>query len=48
MTFRVSHKGITKYCGTLVSVFDFLEKHWGSLQRAAEIGVKVEPLKAFD
>lgn len=47
MTFRVSYKGITWYCGTLVSVFEFLEKHWGSTQLAAEIGVKVEPLKVF-
>lgn len=44
MKFRVSYKGITRHCGTLASVYEFLEKHWGSLQRAAEVGVKVEPM----
>jgi hypothetical protein len=47
MTFRVSYKGITRFCGSLVSAFYFLERHWGSPQLAAEIGVKVEPLKVF-
>ncbi len=43
MTFRVSLKGITQYCGSLFSVFDFLERQWGSSHQASEIGVKVEP-----
>jgi len=41
MIFRVSYKGITEHSGRLESVFDFLAKHWGSAERAFEIGVKV-------
>lgn len=43
MKFRVSYKGITRYCGNLVAVFEFMEKNWGTLQHAYELGVKVEP-----
>lgn len=45
MKFRVSHKGITKHFGGLDSVFDFVVATWGSFSQAAEIGVKVEPVR---
>ena len=44
MAFRVSYKGITQHLGGLESVFDFLVRHWGSSEKAFEIGVKVEPV----
>ena len=47
MIFRVSYKGITKYLGRLDAVADFIEKHWGSPQLAADLGVKVEPAPTF-
>jgi len=47
MTFRVSYKGITRFCGNLFSVSEFLKNQWGSTQLASEIGVKVEPVTAI-
>ena len=44
MAFRVSYKGITQHQGGLESVFEFLARHWGSSEKAFEIGVKVEPV----
>jgi len=41
MNFMVSHKGITQYCGRLEYVLKFVEKHWGSSEKAYAIGVKV-------
>lgn len=42
MTFRVNYKGIQKYIGQLELANAYLTKHWGSVSRAYELGVKLE------
>lgn len=44
MTFRVNYKGIQKYIGQLELANAYLTKHWGSVSRAYELGVKLEPV----
>jgi len=44
MQFKVSFKGISRFVGTLGYATHYIEEHWGSLTRAAEIGVKLVPL----
>lgn len=42
MKFRVNYKGIQKYIGQLEMANAYLAKHWGSVSRAYELGVKLE------
>lgn len=42
MKFRVIYKGIQKYTGQLDLANAYLAKHWGSVSRAYEFGVKLE------
>ena len=41
MRFQVNYKGFSPYVGSLLSATSFLEKKWGSVSRAYEIGVKL-------
>ena len=42
MKFRVNYKGIQKYIGQLELANAYLARHWGSVSRAYEFGVKLE------
>ncbi len=42
MNFRVIYKGIQQYIGQLEMANAYLAKHWGSVTRAYEFGVKLE------
>lgn len=42
MQFRVNYKGIQKYIGKLEFANAYLARHWGSVARAYELGVKLE------
>ena len=42
MKFRVNYKGIQKYVGGLEMANAYLAKHWDSVARAYEFGVKLE------
>ncbi len=44
MQFKVSFKGMSRFTGTLGFATSYIEKHWGSLSQAYEIGVKLEPI----
>jgi hypothetical protein len=44
MKFRVKYKGIQKFIGQLELANAYLTQHWGSVARAYEMGVKLEPL----
>ena len=41
MRFQVNYKGLRPYVGTLINATCFLEKRWGSVARAYELGVKL-------
>lgn len=41
MKFRVSYKGIQQYVGHLELANAYLTRHWGSVSRAYELGVKL-------
>lgn len=41
MRFRVNYKGFNAYIGSLHAATSYLEKKWGSVTRAYEIGVKL-------
>ncbi|GAB2181896.1 hypothetical protein DLREEDagrD3_21190 [Denitratisoma sp. agr-D3] len=47
MQFKVSFKGISRFTGTLVYATRFIEQQWGSLAKASEIGVKLQPVPRF-
>lgn len=42
MMFRVNHKGIQKFIGSLQLAYAYLAENWGSASRAYELGVKLE------
>lgn len=44
MKFKVTYKGIQQFVGRLAAASRFVEEHWGSVERAYEIGVKLEPV----
>lgn len=41
MRFQVSYKGLQQYVGPLFGATSYLEKQWGSVVRAYELGVKL-------
>ena len=44
MRFKVCHKGIMRFCGTLVLAMGYVEAQWGSASRAYSIGVRLVPV----
>ena len=46
MKFQVNYKGRHRYVGTLLKATAYLEKQWGSVEKAYEIGVKLVLLPA--
>lgn len=42
MNFRVSYKGMARFTGRLELANSYLTKHWGSVARAYEFGVKLQ------
>ena len=45
MKFRVKHKGIQIYVGHLALANAYMTKHWGSVAKAYEFGVKLELIR---
>ena len=41
MRFQVNYKGFSRYVGSLFNATSFLERKWGSVTKAYEIGVKL-------
>ncbi|OIQ99008.1 hypothetical protein GALL_189200 [mine drainage metagenome] len=41
MRFQVSYKGLQQYVGSLFCATSYLEKQWGSVVKAYELGVKL-------
>lgn len=41
MKFQVNYKGCHRYVGTLIKATAYLERQWGSVEKAYEIGVKL-------
>ena len=41
MCFHVTYKGLKQYAGSLFFAMNYMEKTWGSLSNAYEIGVKL-------
>ena len=41
MCFQVTYKGLKRYVGSLFYATSYLEKNWGSVAKAYEIGVKL-------
>ena len=41
MVQSVNHKGVTKFSGTLEAIYRYLIEHWGSVDKAYEVGVKI-------
>ena len=41
MSFHVTYKGLRQYVGSLFYAMNYMEKTWGSLSKAYEIGVKL-------
>jgi hypothetical protein len=44
MQFRVNYKGIQKFVGRLEFANAYVIAQWGSISRAYELGVKLEPV----
>jgi hypothetical protein len=44
MTFKVSFKGLQHFTGSLGFATRYMEKTWGSVTHAYEIGVRLEPV----
>jgi hypothetical protein len=44
MKFRVNYKGMAKFVGQLELANAYLAQHWGSVAKAYELGVKLEPV----
>jgi hypothetical protein len=44
MQFKVSFKGMSRFIGSLTFATNYIEKNWGSLTQAYELGVKMEPV----
>lgn len=41
MKFQVNYKGRNRYIGPLIKATAYLEKQWGSVEKAYAIGVKL-------
>lgn len=46
MKFQVNYKGCHRYVGTLRKATAYLEKQWGSVEKAYAVGVKLVLLPA--
>lgn len=42
MIFKVNYKGIQRFVGKLELANAYMAKHWGSVSRAYELGVKLK------